>query len=49
MTLYAFMSIEIDAFAFQKFALKKFLDIDTNHPNFEYDCILDSYINKYFK
>ena len=49
MTLYSFMSIEIDAFAFQKFALKKFFDIDTKHPSFEYDCILDSYINKYFK
>ena len=49
MTLYGFMTIEIDAFAFQKFALKKFLDIETHHASLEYDVILDSYINKYFK
>lgn len=49
MTLYGFMTIEIDAFAFQKFALKKFLNIDTHHASLEYDVILDSYIDKYFK
>ena len=49
MTLYGFMTIEIDAFAFQKYALKKFLNIDTHHASLEYDVILDSYIDKYFK
>ena len=49
MTLYGLMTIEVDAFAFQKFALKKFLDIETHHASLEYDMILDSYINKYFK
>ena len=49
MTLYAFMPIEVDAFAFQKFALMKFLDIETHHASLEYDMILDSYIDKHFK
>ena len=49
MTLYGLMTTEIDAFAFQKFALKKFLGIETNHPSDEYNIILEQYISKHFK
>lgn len=48
-TNYIGMTIEIDAFAFQKFMVKEFYDITVNYPILEYDLILDLYINKTFK
>ena len=43
------LMIEIDAYAYQKFMLKKLFDIDWHYPNEEYDKVIDSYIKKYLK
>lgn len=43
------MPIEIDAFAFTKYILKKWFDYDYHHYDFIYDEILSKYCIKYFK
>lgn len=43
------MSVEVDAYAFTKYILKEWFDIDYHYPNETYDQILTIYINKYFK
>lgn len=45
---YYSLVIELDAFAFQKYYLDKYLNIKTNHPFKEYDEILDMFIKKYY-
>lgn len=40
--------IELDAFAFQKYIIKKYYGLDIYHPIIEYDTILEFYIEKYF-
>ena len=45
---YFSLIIELDAFAFQKYYLDKFLNIKTSYPNKIYDEILNNFIKKYF-
>lgn len=49
MSEYAYKTIEIDAFAYQRYAVKKYLGIETHHPNEFYDKVLSAYILKYYK
>ena len=42
------MPVEIDAFAFTKFILKKWFHYDYHHYDLIYDEILNQYCNKYF-
>ena len=48
-TNYLGMTIELDAFAFQKFMVKEYYGVVASHASLEYDMILDLYINKHFK
>jgi len=41
--------VEIDAYAYTKYILKKRFDYDYNHHDLAYDKVLGLYINKYFK
>jgi hypothetical protein len=47
MNKYYAMSLELDAHAFSKWYLKKYLGIETHFPNKDYDKIIDKYIEKY--
>lgn len=41
------LSIEIDAYAYQKYMLKVLYDIDWHHPNTNYDYVVEHYMEKY--
>lgn len=43
------LMIEIDAYAYQKYMMKKLFNIDWHYPNEEYDNVIDSYVDKYLK
>ena len=43
------MPVEVDAFAFTKYILKNWFNYDYHHYDETFDCLLDLYINKYFK
>ena len=43
------MPVEVDAFAFTKFILKEWFNIDYHHYDPAYDAVLSLYINKYYK
>lgn len=43
------MPIEVDAFAFTKFILKEWFNIDYHHYDLAYDTVLSLYIDKYYK
>lgn len=43
------MAVEIDAFAFTKYILKSWFNIDYHHNDIVYDTVLSLYIEKYFK
>lgn len=45
---YFSLIIELDAFAFQKYYLKKELGIETHHPDDVYDHLLDKFIEKFY-
>lgn len=42
------MTIEVDAFAFTKYILKKWYKYDYHHSDKKYDVILQMYIDKYY-
>ena len=42
------LSIEIDAFAFTKYILNKWFNIEYHHYDKEYDKVLDLFINKFY-
>ena len=46
--VYSFQEIEIDAYAFTKWYLKKYKDIDAIHPSKDYELLITAYMNKYF-
>lgn len=48
-TKYMMQEIEIDAYAFTKWYLKKYHNIDVMHPSNIYERIIESYIIKNFK
>ena len=39
----------MDAFAFTKYIMKEWFDIDVIFPNLDYDSVLEMYIEKYFR
>ena len=41
--------VEVDAFAFTKYIMKEWFDIDVIFPNPDYDSVLEMYIEKYFR
>jgi len=43
------MPIELDAYAFTKYILKEWFNIDYHHHDLIYDTVLSLYIEKYFK
>lgn len=45
---YSFQEIEIDAYAYTKWYMKKHLDIDIIHPSKDYEQIISLYMEKYF-
>lgn len=47
-TQYYMQAIELDAFAFTKWYLKEFHNIDVIHPSKDYETIICAYIEKYF-
>ena len=46
---YSFQEIEIDAFAFTKWYLKNYLDIEVIHPSKDYEKLINAYLEKHFK
>ena len=48
-TRYCLQEIEIDAYAFTKWYLKKYHNIDVIHESYDYEKIIILYMNKYFK
>ena len=48
-TNYSFQEIEIDAYAFTKWYLKKYLNMDVIHPSRDYEKIITAYMQTYFK
>ena len=47
-TNYSFQEIEIDAYAFTKWYLKKYLNMDVIHPSRDYEKIITAYMQTYF-
>lgn len=47
-TQYYIQAIELDAFAFTKWYLKEFHNVDVIHPSKDYEAIICAYIEKYF-
>ena len=43
------LSIEVDAFAYTKHIMKKWLDIDVIHHDLIYDTVLKAYCKKYYE
>ena len=43
------LTVEVDAFAFTKYIMKEWFDIDVIFPNLDYDSVLEMYIEKYFR
>ena len=48
LTDYISSTIEVDAFAYQKYIINKYYGVMTYHPNEEYENILNYYIKKMF-
>ena len=43
------MPVEVDAFAFTKYILKEWFNIDYHHYDYTYDALLEIYIDKFYK
>lgn len=43
------LSIEVDAFAYTKYIMKKWFDIDVVYPDVMYERVLKAFCNKYYK
>ena len=43
------LSIEVDAFAYTKYIMKKWFDMDVEYPDVIYDAVLNVYSKKYYE